>query len=211
MGEILRMITEATLLPKWWVRWKEINRLCRGAARDQPCLLSLSVGCCYGYEKPVEPNELSASSCWEDQPFYLWKTGWHILPSFTLEGAFLKKIYLREERSGGHVSIQLAQPGMPASCRLDKLLTAFPSSWSEDVECKEITLPICYHTAGKVFVLGRLAWPAVLSRQLSSCLPWKLLTPQEVFPAANTGPLRGCCVWVAGLKKQVRAPMGTGL
>ena len=115
---------------------------------------------------------------------------------------FFKKINLREKRSGGHVSIQLARPGMPASCRLDKLLTAFPSSWSENVECKEIMLPICYHTAGKVFVLGRLAWPAVLSRQLSSCLPWKLLTPQEVFPAANTRPLRGCCVWVAGRRSR---------
>ena len=91
---------------------------------------------------------------------------------------------------------------MPASCRLDKLLTAFPSSWSENVECKEITLPICYHTAGKVFVLGRLAWPAVLSRQLSSCLPWKRLTPQEVFPAADTGPLRSCCIWVAGRRSR---------
>ena len=123
---------------------------------------------------------------------------------------FLRNL-LREERSSGHVSIQLVQPSMPASCHLDELSTAFPSSWFENVECREIMLHICYQTAEKVFVLGRLAFPAMLSQQLSSCLPWKLVTPEEAFSSANTGPVRGCSIWVAGLKKQVCARMGTGL
>lgn len=149
--------------------------------------------------------------CWEDQPFYLWKTVWHIMLSFTLEGAFKKKNLLREERSSGHVSRQLVEPSMPTSCHLDELLTAFPSSWFENVECREIMLPICYQTAEKVFVLGRQAFPATLSQQPSSCLPWKLATPKEVFPSADTGPVRGCGIWVAGLKKQVCVRMSTGL
>lgn len=122
-----------------------------------------------------------------------------------------KKNLLREERSSGHVSRQLVEPSMPTSCHLDELLTAFPSSWFENVECREIMLPICYQTAEKVFVLGRQAFPATLSQQPSSCLPWKLATPKEVFPSADTGPVRGCGIWVAGLKKQVCVRMSTGL
>lgn len=179
-------------------------------ARDQPCLLSLSVGCCYDYEKPVEPNELSAAVLGGPAILLMENSVAYSAELYPGRSIFLKNL-LREERSSGHVSIQLGQPSMPASCHLDELSTAFPSSWFENVECREIMLHICYQTAEKVFVLGRLAFPAMLSQQLSSCLPWKLVTPKEVFSSANTGPVRGCSIWVASLKKQVCARMGTGL
>lgn len=189
---------------------KEINRLCRCAARDQPCLLSLSVGCCYDYEKPVEPNELSAAVL-GGPAILLMENSVAYYAELYPGRSIKKKNLLREERNSGHVSRQLVEPSMPTSCHLDELLTAFPSSWFENVECREIMLPICYQTAEKVFVLGRQAFPATLSQQPSSCLPWKLATPKEVFPSADTGPVRGCGIWVAGLKKQVCVRMSTGL
>lgn len=62
LGERLRKPAEAPLLPRWWVWWKEINKPCGEPHRiSHACCPSLSVGCCYGYGKPVEPNELSAA------------------------------------------------------------------------------------------------------------------------------------------------------
>lgn len=87
MGEILRMITEATLLPKWWVRWKEINKLCR--AHTWSAVLAKSV--CWlllWLRKASGTNELSASSLLGGIAILLMENRVAYSASFTLEGAF---------------------------------------------------------------------------------------------------------------------------
>lgn len=165
------------------------------AAHDQPCLLSLSVGCCYGYEKLVEPNELSQQR-WEDQPFYLWKAVWHRASRWKKHFYFKKKKnLLKEESHNGHASAQSLQPRVPASCPCDKLLTAVAISWLENGECRVIMLRISSRAAaGKGFVSGRQAFPAQLSQQLPS---WENRgSEKRVTPSASTGPVRGCCLQV---------------
>lgn len=179
---------EAAFLEKWWVGRKEINKLCRGAAHDQPCLLSKSVCWLLLWLRKASGTQWAVCSSAERASHFTYAV-WHILLSFTLEEAFFKNPF-REERSNGHMSMQLLEPCMPASCcRLDKLLTAVPMSWFERVECRVIMLNICYQTAEKVFVLGRQASSAILSQLLSGRWPWAPVTRKE---GVSTCERRSC-------------------
>lgn len=91
------------------------------------CCLRLSVGCCYDYEKPVEPNELSAAVL-REPAILLMENSVAYSAELYPGSSILKKNLFKEERSDGHVSIQLLRPSMRASCHLDRLLTAAPIS-----------------------------------------------------------------------------------
>lgn len=132
---------------------------------------------------------------WKDQPFYLWKTVWDVPLSFILEGAvylFFCPNSFRDARSSRHVSIQWLQPRMPASCRLDELLTAAAISWLENVECGVRMLHICYPAAVRGFVWERQASPAISSQRLPRCLPWKPVIWKEGVALCWHQP----CVWL---------------
>lgn len=174
------------------------------------CCLSLSVGCCYDYEKPEEPNE-QAAAVLRGPAILLMENSVAYSAELCPARSNLKKNLFSEDRSNEHVSIQWLQPSMAASCLLDKLLTAVPGSWFEKVECRLIMLHACYQAAEKGFVLGRQACPATLSQQLSSCFAWEVVTQKEGVIVSNTGPVPGGCLSAAGLKKQVCAHMGTGM